>query len=117
MIKINNITYNKLTQLSAYREYLTSTKSGETADGSRHIYVKGTRWSVTCTLGRMSSTEMKSFLGSISGVVVTVEFRNPETEAAETITATISTPVTTYLRLINSGRVLFDELPLTFTEV
>ena len=90
---------------------------GETADGSRHIYVKGTRWSVTCTLGRMSSAEMKSFLGSISGVVVTVEFRNPETEAAETITATISTPVTTYLRLINSGRVLFDELPLTFTEV
>ena len=117
MVKINNIPYQHLTQLSAYKEYLISDKSGETTDGSRHIYVKGTRWNVSCTLKRMNSSEMKAFLSSITGPVVTVEFRNPKTETAETITATLATPIISYLRRVESGRVLFDELPLTFTEV
>lgn len=117
MVKINNIPYQRLTQLSAYKEYLISDKSGEAADGSRHIYVKGTRWNLSCTLKRMDSGEMKAFLSSITGAVVTVEFRNPETETAETITATLATPIISYLRMVESGRVLFDELPLTFTEV
>lgn len=115
--KINNIDFSHLVSgLKVGTETLVSENSGRNANGDTVIDVVNTKKKVYVTFRHMFDTEMQPFLAAINDYVVSVTYRDPLTNALNTITAYTGTPEPDYYTIQNDV-VIYKPMNLNFIEL
>lgn len=116
-LKVNNIDFSYIVSgLKVGYETLVSDSSGRNAAGDTVIDVINRKIKVYVTLRHTTESEMRSFLAAVKDYVVTVSFRNPETNTLSTINAYIGTPEPEYYT-IQSNKVVYKPMNINFIEL
>lgn len=114
---INGADFSRLVKsLKVSYETLVSDSSGRNANGDTVIDIVGRKIKLAVGFIPMSGADMEALLAAVSGYVLTVAYRDPQTGANKSITAYTGTPEPDYYTL-SGGRVLYKELSLSFIEL
>lgn len=116
-LKINDKDFSSLVSgLKVGYETLVSDKSGRNAAGNMYVDIINRKIKVYVSLRHTTDAEMKSFLEAVKPFVVSITFRNPETNALSTITTNIGTPEPEYYT-IQPGHVIYKPMDLNFIQL
>ena len=115
--RVNGIDLSHLVSgLKVGYETLVSENSGRNANGDTVIDVVNTKRKVYVSFRYMTNAEMTTLLSAINDYVVSVDFRNPATNALMNITAYTGTPEPDYYT-IQENMVVFKPMNLNFIEL
>lgn len=114
---INGTDVSDLVQgLKIGYETLVSDDSGRNANGDTVLDIINRKVKVYATFRPMDDTDMVRLLGSFSNYVVSVSFRDPQTNTTKTIEAYTGTPEPEYYWILNN-QVLYKAFNLNFIEL
>lgn len=97
-------------------EVLVSDESGRNANGDMVIDIVNKKRKISVGLRHTTDEEMKEFLAAIESYVVTIQVRNPKTNALLSLNCYIGTPEPEYYT-IQTGKVIYKPLNLNFIEL
>lgn len=97
-------------------ETLVAENSGRNANGDTVLDIVNRKVKLYVTFRPMDDSEMSRLLGSFSGYVIPVTYRDSKTNALKTITCYTGTPEPEYYWILNN-KVLYKQMNLNFIEM
>ena len=116
-LMINGIDVSYLVKaLRVGYETLVSSDSGRNANGDTVIDIVNKKVKLYVTFRPMEEVDMAKLMGAIEGYIVSATYRDPRTNADNTITCYTGTPEPDYY-FIHEDRVLYKDMNLNFIEL
>ena len=114
---INDIDFSHIVSgLKVGYETLVSDNSGRNAAGNTTIDVINRKVKIYVTIRHTTDTEMKAFLEAVKDYVVSVSYKNPETNEMALAMCYIGTPEPEYYT-IQPNNVIYKPMSLNFIEL
>ena len=114
-LKINGVDYSDST--SSLKVGYTANYSAQTnAAGNTVVDYINTKRTITVGIIPIDSAKMAALQSALSGFIVSITFRNPETQALESISCIIPNNDIDYYT-IQTSKVMYKPLTLKFTEL
>lgn len=115
--KIGNLDFsNYVSALKVGTETIVSEDSGRNANGDTVLDIVAKKKKLYITFRPLDDDEMNVLLEAITPYVVSVQFRNPATNALSQATCYTGTPEPEYYT-IQQGKVLYKPMNLNFIEL